>query len=247
MVGGDLDSSRLAKIRPDGTDATDLSGACTGTCLSDGFPAYDPSGQLIAFERILGPQVGENQLTAIFVMDADGTNARQVTQPGARLEDPNQFEDFAPTFAPSGALIAFERLDTTTSHHAIFTVDLGGTGELQITPWELDASQPDFSPDGEWILFRSNETSNTEGNVWLVRPDGTDAHAVTDSVAGEVKWLSGSFSPDGLNITNAQTPILDGQQQNASVHIMRLDGSDIRDVTADPDFWDSAPDWGPAS
>ena len=103
---------------------------------------------------------------------------------------------------------------------------LDGTGEFQVTPWELDAAQPDFSPDGEWILFRSHETSNTEGNVWLVRPDGTDAHAVTDSAAGEAKWLSGSFSPDGLYITNGTAPILDGQQQNADVYVMRLDGSD---------------------
>jgi Tol biopolymer transport system component len=245
---GDLErESRLFRIRPDGTNATHLGGTCTGHCLSDGFPAYDPSGQHIAFQRHLGPQVGENKLTAIFVMDADGTNARQVTQPGASSEDSNQFGDFAPTFAPSGSRIAFQRLDTTSSHLAIFTVAMDGTDELQMTPWDLDASQPDYSPDGEWILFRSNEPSNTEGNVWLVRPDGTDAHAVTDSVAGEAKWLSGSVSPDGLYITNAKAPILDGQQQDADVYIMRLDGSDLLDVTDDPTFWDSAPEWGPAS
>jgi Tol biopolymer transport system component len=246
--GGDLErEARLSKIRPDGTDATDLAGACTGACLSDGFPACDPSGQLIAFQRSLGPGLGENNLTAIFVMDADGIKARQVTQQGASLKRPNQYEDVAPTFAPTGASIAFERRNIDTGHHAIFTVGLDGTGELQITPWSLDASQPDVSPDGEWILFRSNETSETEGDVWLVHPDGTSAHAVTDSAAGEAKWLSGSFSPDGLYVTNGRTPILNGQQQNAGVSIMRLDGSDLRDLTDDPNFWDSAPDWGPAS
>lgn len=245
--GGDLDSARLAKIRPNGTGATDLAGACTGTCLSDGFPAYAPSGQLIAFERILDPVKDENSLRAIFVMDADGANARQVTQPRASSEHPNQYDDFAPTFAPTGALLAFERRDVDTGLHAIFTVALDGTGEFQVTPWDLDASQPDFSPDRTWILFRSNETSAIEGNVWLVHPDGTDAHPVTDSVAGEAKWLSGSFSPDGLYVTNGKAPILHGQQQNASLYIMRLDGSDLRNVTDDPNFWDSAPEWGPAS
>jgi TolB protein len=242
---GDLGRARLAKIRPDGTDATDLS-RCTGRCVSDGFPAFAPSGQLIAFERKVTWASGEGESTAIFVMDADGTNGRQITQQGSSSEHPTQYEDLAPTFAPSGARIAFERIDLETYHHAIFAVGLDGTDELQVTPWSLDASQPDFSPDGEWILFRSHETSIIEGNVWLVRPDGTDAHAVTNSVEGEAKWVSGSFSPDGLYITNGRAAILDGQQQNADVYIMRLDGSDLRNLTDDPKFWDSSPEWGPA-
>jgi Tol biopolymer transport system component len=243
--GGNLDDARLAKIRPDGTDATDLAGACRGACTSDGFPAFAPSGQLIAFERILSP-ADETYLKAIFVMNADGTNARQVTQPGASSEHPNQYVDGGPTFAPTGELLAFNRHDADTGLNAIFIVTLDGTGEFQVTPWDLDAAQPDFSPDGAWILFRSNETTNTKGNVWLVRPDGTDAHAVTDSVDGEAKWLSGSFSPDGLYITNGRIPIVDQQQRNADIYVLRLDGSDRRNVTDDPDFWDSAPEWGPA-
>lgn len=245
--GGDLEQGRLAKIRPDGTDATDLSGTCAGACLGDGFPAYGPSGQLIAYQRSLGPGPGQNNLTAIFVIDVDGTHARQITQHGASSKRQNRFEDLAPTFAPSGGQIAFERRDTTTGHHAIFTVGLDGAGELQITPWALDASQPDFSPDGQWILFRSNETSAIEGNIWLVHADGTNAHAVTDAAAGDAKWLSGSFSPDGLYITNGRASILGRQQKDADVHVMRLDGSEPRALIHDPDFWDSAPDWGPAS
>jgi TolB protein len=244
---GDLGRARLAKIRPDGTDATDLSGTCTGRCRSDGFPAFAPSVQLIAFERKMEMASGEGESTAIFVMDAAGTNPWQITQRGSNSEHPTQYEDLAPTFAPSGARIAFERTDLETYHHAIFTVGLDGTDELQVTPWSLDASQPDFSPDGAWILFRSNETSATEGNVWLVHPDGTSAHAITDSVAEQAKWVSGSFSPDGLYITNGRAPIVNGEQQNADVYVMGLDGSELRNLTDDADFWDSSPEWGPAS
>jgi hypothetical protein len=243
--GGNEDQARLAKIKPDGRDGTSLAGSCTGACLADGYPAWAPSGRLIAFQRSLGPAVGQSNLTAIFVMDVDGTQPRQVTQLTASSAHLNQYADLAPTFAPSGEEIAFERHDTTTNHHAIFIVRLDGTDLRQITPWSLDASQPDYSPDGVWIVFRSNETSETEGNVWLVHPDGTGAHAVTHSAAGEAKWLSGSFSPDGLSITDGKVPIVTGQQQNAAVYVMLVDGSGLRDVTNDPTFWDSAPDWGP--
>jgi hypothetical protein len=115
---------------------------------------------------------------------------------------------------------------------------MDGTG----VPGNSRAGISRFSPDGGGSC--SARTGFRTQGVGL--PDGTDAHAVTDSVAGEVKWLSGSFSPDGLYITNGRAPILNGQQQNADVYIMRLDGSDLRDVTDDPNFWDSAPDWGPA-
>jgi Tol biopolymer transport system component len=244
---GDLGRARLAKIRADGTDAIDLSGSCTGPCRSDGFPAFDPSGQLIAFERKFEIASGDGESIAIFVMDADGTNVRQITQQGCCSERASRYDDTAPTFAPGGAGIAFERTDLETYHHAIFTVGLDGTDQAQVTDWSLDASQPDVSPDGEWILFRSHETSTTEGNVWLVRPDATDAHAVTDSVAGEAKWLSGSFSPDGLSIISSMGPIQDGQQEDVGLYAMRLDGSDLRGVLEDPNFWDSAPEWGPGS
>ena len=123
--GGNLDDARLAKIRPDGTDATDLAGACLGACTSDGFPAFAPSGQLIAFERMLDPAEDETDLRAIFVMEADGANARQITQAQASSEHPTRYEDFAPTFAPSGALLAFERRDPDSGLHAIFTVRTG--------------------------------------------------------------------------------------------------------------------------
>ena len=244
---GDLGGARLAKIRPDGTDATDLSGTCTGRCRSEGFPAFAPSGQLIAFERKVGTVSGDGESIAIFVMSADGTKLRQITQQGWSSVHASRYEDLAPTFAPSGARIAFERTDLEAYHHAIFTVGLDGADEVQVTDWSLNASQPDFSPDGEWILFRSHETSRTEGNVWLVRPDGTDAHAVTHSVAGEAKWLSGSFSPDGLFITNAMGPIRDGQQADAGLYTMRVDGSELRAVLDDLKFWDSSPEWGPGS
>src|SRR5215204_6629819 len=73
-----------------------------------------PSGKLIAFERILSLAEDEIDLRVIFVMDADGTNARQITQQGASSEEPNHPDDGGATFAPTGTLIAFNRRDPDT-------------------------------------------------------------------------------------------------------------------------------------
>jgi hypothetical protein len=75
--------------------------------------------------RSLDP--GGERLLDREVEHTDGTNARQVTQPGASSEDPSQYEDGGPTFAPTGELLAFNRRDRETGLWAIFTVALDGT------------------------------------------------------------------------------------------------------------------------
>jgi Tol biopolymer transport system component len=140
--------------------------------------------------------------------------------------------------------LAFERFSDSRGQRAIFTVRLDGTGLRRITPWLLDASQPYYSPDGRWIAFRSNESSERKGNIWLVRPNGGRLHPVTHTSAGAGKWQSCALSPDGRYLVSALTPIVDGEQQNADVYTMSLDGSHRRNVTTTKRYWESAPDWG---
>jgi TolB protein len=242
---GDQDKARLAKIHPNGTGMTQLSQTCTTTCSSDGFPAWSPSGRWIAFQRELGPVGMDANLVAIDVMRADGSHVRRITQRGASITHPSRFFDNAPSWAPHRAGLAFERQDNKTDLHAVFTIRLSGNGLHRVTPWYLDASQPDYSPSGRWILFRSHEGSDVQGNVWLVHPDGTGLHLVTHSAPGMAKWLSGSFSPDGRRIVSGKVRIVNGEQLRADVFVMNLDGTHMRNVTKTHGLWESAPDWGP--
>jgi TolB protein len=241
---GDEDRSRIFKIRPGGSHRTSLASSCIGSCLFDGFPQWAPHGRRIAFQRGIGPAVHHNKVIAVYVMRADGTHVRQITQRGADPSVDARYQDEAPSWAPSGKRLAFERFDRQTDHQAIFTVRLDGTGLRRITPWRLDASQPDYSPNGRWILFRSHEESDTLGNIVLVHPTGTGRHAVTHTPDGTGKWQSGSFSPNGKKITAGKAPGV-GPAANADVYVMNIDGSGRRNVTKSTP-WESAPDWGPA-
>jgi TolB protein len=241
----DSDRGRLYKIHPNGEGRTNLSRTCTHTCQGDGYPSWSPFGKRIAFQRVRSSDPSKPiGFSAIYVMRADGTHVRRVTLRAAEPGQAFTVGDQAPSWAPDGSHIAFERFSDARGHQAIFTVRLDGTHLRRITPWHLDASQPDYSPNGRWIAFRSHEESDTKGNIWLVRPNGDDGHPITHARAGRGKWQSCGFSPDGRFIVSARNRIIDGEQQNADVYVMRLDGSHRRNVTTTRPYWESAPDWG---
>jgi hypothetical protein len=98
-------------------------------------------------------------------------------------------------------------------------------------------------PNGRWIAFRSKESSEDSGNVWLVHPDGTGRHPVTHTPAGSGKWGSPSFSSNGRRITAGKYPGR-GAAGNADVYVVHLDGSHRHNVTKSFAY-ESAADWGP--
>jgi Tol biopolymer transport system component len=131
-------------------------------------------------------------------------------------------------------------VDLARKKDAVFTVNVDGTGLFQLTPWALNAAgDPEWSPDGKWIVF----TAPSPGNIYKVRPDGTGLTNLTMEKAGGYRYLSSSFSADGKLIVSARTPGV-GLNGHADLVVMRADGSKIRPITKTP-LWESSVDWGP--
>lgn len=169
---------------------------------------------------------------------ADGTQAHRVTQRhvSTTVRAKHRLVDNWPQWSPDGTRLVFERGDNTrfiskgVVAHAIFTVRLDGTGYRRLTPWGLDAAQPDWSADGKWILFRSQESGERQNNLFLVHPNGTSLHQITHTFGGTYTWASYTFSPDGRFITAARSPG-HGKAGNADVYVMNVDGTGLRDIT----------------
>jgi Tol biopolymer transport system component len=99
----------------------------------------------------------------LFIADADGSNARQLTTLGGA--------NWAPFFHPSGEKVLF-----SSNHHTggfpfnIFMINTDGTGLEQVSFDSAFDSFPMFSPDGNRLAFSSNRnngrTRNT--NVFVV-------------------------------------------------------------------------------
>lgn len=156
-------------------------------------PSWSPDGTRIAFAchypRSRDPGGG------ICTMDADGTNVQRVTEP----EAPGADEE--PSWGPNGE-IAFSRNYMDGSPRDIGVVDENG-GEIRIITGESsDDYSPEWSPDGERIVFirvpgGTLESSRGGGQPWVMKPDGTDLQRATG--------LPGSpnrpaWSPDGRRI-----------------------------------------------
>lgn len=86
-----------------------------------------------------------------------------------------------------------------------------------------------------------------KGNLYVIRPDGTDLRQLTHFPPTVRILRSGSYSPDGNSIVFATTA---GATRALGVlpdlFVMSADGTDIRPLTRSPN-WDGSPDWGPRS
>jgi Tol biopolymer transport system component len=238
---------RIYTVRRDGKGlkllvpcSFDASRPYPGSCVGAHTPAWSPDGSKIAFSYSLVNQdyVGSLRLQrAIWVVDADGSDRRQLTQ-----LTPGTSWDAGPQWSPDGTKIVFTRADLARKQDAVFTVDVE-TGELfQVTAWTLHAGgDPDWSPDGEWIVLTTQPGDGSE-NVHKIRPDGTGLTSLTRETAGGYHYLSSSFSPDGKRIVSARRPAK--ANGAADLVVMSADGSNIRQLTKTK-LWESSVDWGP--
>ncbi len=92
-------------------------------------PAWSPDGSRLAYA---GRTNGKNQ---IFVIQSDGTDLRQLTDTGNNEE---------PTFSPDGLFIAFD--SDRDGRRGIYLMRANGEGQQRITPKELTARAPEWSP-----------------------------------------------------------------------------------------------------
>jgi Tol biopolymer transport system component len=158
----------------------------TGTAAEFTVPAgasgfdFTLDGSMVAYA-----DQDENGATQVFVADADGSNARQLThgEGGAR----------GPRWSPDDSMIAYER--ETASDSQIFVVDVTDGTSTQVTHEAGGAVDPGgWTPDGGSILFSTfNASVDQYSAVSVDLSTGQTSQIVPDG-------STPTSSPDGARI-----------------------------------------------
>ena len=191
-------------------------------------PSYSPDGSIIVFEAN----------SNIFIMDSGGSNITQLTFTNYR----DGFLTDYPSFSPDGLKILYAVHALEGFFTDIYTMDLDGSNNALILNNGFTNMEPEYSPNGTQILFRSDlESGKGRMRIYIMDSDASNITKITDFAARYPSW-----SPDGSQIVIHAT--LDGNIDNnfvnTDIYVMNSDGSNIVRLTDDPAI-DDDPSWIP--
>jgi Tol biopolymer transport system component len=145
------------------------------------------------YQSLLGRGLVRPSKLELYVANADGTEARQITWLDSAA--------FAPFFHPNGKRILFSTNygDPKGREFDIYAVDIDGSNLERITYAPGFDGFPMFSPDGKWLAFSSNRSTapgKNDTNIFLARwvedakPATPLAEAPVDRVARDIAFLA---------------------------------------------------------
>jgi Tol biopolymer transport system component len=175
------DSTALYLMKPDGSDRRCL----IDTNGPDSFPSWSPDGRRLAF---VGEAGGVEQ---VFVIRADGTGLRQVTESSPSIKESLEW-------SPDGRRIGYSAsVSPDSGPFSIHVVDVDGSRDTTIAATDLPDVEyvelHDWSPDGKTLLYAADGGAGT--GMWTMSPDGRDKTPLRD---GPGDFGGGAvYSPDG--------------------------------------------------
>jgi len=193
---GDLDLYRMDSDGKNVRRLTDTPGYDGGAffspdCTKIVWRASRPVGKELAeYQQLLARNVVRPTKLEIWVANADGTDARQITYLDAA--------SFGPSWFPDGRRILFSSNfgDPKGREFNLWAVNVDGTGLEQITTAAGFDGFPLLSPDGQTLVFASNRATPAgqhDTNLFLARWTGaapSQPRSAADRIARDVAWLA---------------------------------------------------------
>jgi TolB protein len=173
LKDGDLD---IYTMNVDGTDVRRL----TTTPGYDGGPWWSPDGTqiayrawhptdsaLVAYQSLLRERLVRPNRMELWVMNADGSGQRQITQLGGA--------NFGPSWTHDGKHLIFSSnyKQPRSGNFDLYLIALDGSGLEQVTTHDSFDGFPMFSPDGRSVVWASNRHGATASETNLFIADWT--------------------------------------------------------------------------
>ena len=168
LKDGDLE---IYTMNADGTDVRRL----TNTPGYDGGAWWSPDGKQIVYRAnhptdsaelktyrdLLGQRLVRPSRVELFLMNADGSNQRQITHLGGA--------NFGPSWTPDGKKIIFSSnyKNPRSGNFDLYLIDPDGNNLEQLTFDQAFDGFPMFSPDGKKLVWASNRNDDKPGETNL--------------------------------------------------------------------------------
>ena len=151
--------------------------------------------------------------------------------------------DACAAYSPDGKEIAF--CSNRSGALEIWKMQHNGTRQQQVTHAGGRLFFPDFAPDGARIAFMGQRPSDSVDHIFVVDASGMGPITLlTSERDGNNRYPV--FSPDGRQIAFiSDRPGACDTSGTPQVWVMRVDGSDPKQLTCDPSLKDQLPDWSP--
>jgi TolB protein len=171
-------------------------------------PVFSPDGKQIAFMS------GRDGNPEIYVMNADGSNPRRLTN--------NPAEDGSPTWSPSGSQIAFT--SGRTGKPQIYVMNAAdGSGVQRITLNESEADRPTWSP----APFNQIAFAARTGPGYDIKLLEVSTGTITQVTHGEGSNESPAFAPGGRHLAFSSTR----NGGRTQIYTVGRDGRGLRQIT----------------
>lgn len=150
-----------------------------------------------------------------------------------------------PDWSPDGQQLVFTCNDYVhgikQNDICIMVMNTLNSTNLTQTPDVFEYS-PKWSPDGNKIAYQR------DGDIWVMNADGSGQTNLTEGSLGYN--ISPAWSPDGSQIVFVTSRTSSEDQCGygydcTELYIMNADGSNPHNITNNPRFYASDPDWGP--
>lgn len=175
----------------------------------DHMPTWSPNGEVIAYVS------DRNGNADIFLVSVDGSESGQFT------DWPSN--EWHPTWNPSAPELAF--VSDQDGDAEIFLLASDGSS-LQLTNNDYYDSDPDWSPNGRFIVYSADPAGGKETNLFLIQPDGSGLQQVTDVPGFDLEPTWSADSSYLLFTSNMS----DG---NVDIYMLEEDGTFFRITSAD--------------
>ncbi len=175
----------------------------------------------------------------LYISNNDGHIYRMPVDGGGepvRVTNPTDhpFRHYLHAVSPDGATLAYTGIATIDGvrDSSIYTIPAAGGPDTKLTAFAVPSDGPEYSPDGRWLYFNTEQFSPGQAQIARTRPDGSGLEQLTFD--DRVNWFP-HFPTDGTRIAYlSYPPGTQGHPENKDVilRLMNPDGSGTSDIVA---------------